>query len=183
MAESILARGHSTLLRRCLSWCVVLWLVGCSRDAGWVEVNSSEYKFKVKVPEGPREKKEQTKDGRAQTNWRLVYPIDTAQGHYNITAAHMADEQATKETIEGFRDFVLKTTNGKLVKESKIIKNNVLVGIDVEAEWMSDSTRVKTRSVKIYQNRVEYLLTINAEASWQGWKDADRFFNSFEVLP
>jgi len=179
-----------TWLRRA-NWLGALFLSikilasGCSRDPyfGWHEVVSNEHKFKSKMPGKPQERMMTAPDGREVVIWDLKDETAKRGQGYNVNAspAPIADSEVTKAAYDNVRDKFLERFNGKLLGESDFTRNGKLVGRQIELEIRE--IRNKARTLFVYSDGRFYQVSVMGDPKWEGWKKADRFFNSFELLP
>jgi len=167
-------------------FCAILGvLAGCASDPyrGWSEVRSAEHKFKLKMPAPPNEDQKKMPDGRQVAVWDLEDGIGKGGGGFNVNAGPTPIPEAvdTKTAFDLARDGLLQKFKGKLVKEADFVRQEKTIGRRVEMEL--PELRQKGIIVLVFANGIGYQLTVMGSPSWNGWKKADRFFDSFDLLP
>ncbi len=165
---------------------VTLFLAGCSHDPyrGWSEIKSDKYKFKVKMPGQPRMESKTAPDGREINFWDYIEEDGSKflAGYKVIFGpGTIAKGDTTEIVLDRLRDAFLKTTNGKLLKESGVARQAKIVGRQFKLEVPVMRKNISTAF--FLNDGFVYQLSVSADSSWNGWYKADRFFDSFELLP
>ena len=172
------------------NWSLVcLWLtvflVGCTNDPyrGWVDVVETKHKFRIKMPVAPKKESEKSADGREIAAWDSG--DGSGKGFPNfkvmVSPAIIAEDFNKKDVLVKLQDSNVTTFKGKLLNESDYLRQGKTFGRRFEQDSALISKRI--RSVFILHDGVFYDLSVAADSSWAGWPKAERFFDSFELLP
>jgi hypothetical protein len=161
--------------------------VGCRSDpyAGWVEVRSSDWKFKIKFPRRPEEKGLMTPDGRRGRDFFALVEDSKGAGFgrfdVNVSEALIPDEVIDKAGLDRAEEALLARFDGRLVKSAEFKLNEKFLGRDVELKFPKADAKARTKFFNA--NGLSYQISLIADTSSKEWRRAELFFDTFELLP
>lgn len=163
---------------------VIIVIFAWGSNDEWSEIAATDHRFKVKVPGKAQMDSRKAPDGRIITSWKVTDGKITSGGEFtaSVSKSQIANDAMIKASLDVARDAVLEGFKAKLLDEADFLsQQGRVVGRKMNVE-IAD-LGLKGRILYVVMDNRAYQLQVFGQPTWKGWEKADRFFDSFELLP